>query len=174
MRKLMTIVFLVSLFFGLMWLIPQCATRAIILPHDISGVYIGMSKRDATQRLQEIAVFERDERKRQQVWKSKNDSHFSGLAVGYDEKEQVQYITAFADKETAKERIRFADVGNLSKAKAEIVAPHYRYIWDVAEADEKPAYQVNIYGDNSEFVTIYSLIGKVSSGESEEEEERED
>ncbi len=127
-----------------------------------------MNKEDATQRLQEIALFERDERKRQQVWKMKDASRYSHVAVGYDQKNQVRYVTAFVDKAAAKERVRFADVGDLSKAKKEIVEPHYRYIWDVPAAEGKPAYSVIAYGDEPEFLSSCSLSSGTKTEESKE------
>lgn len=134
-----------------------------------------MNKEDAEKHLEEIAVFERDERKRQQVWKLKSDSHFNFIAVGYDENDKIRYATAFADKKTAKEKIRFSEVGDLLKAKQEIVEPHYRYIWEVPANGERPAYFVNIYGDNAEFVTTYTLSKIYQPGElkDSDEEERE-
>lgn len=151
----------------------QCAWKAqtkVKLPNDILGISVGMSKGEAEKHLNEIAKFERDERKRQQIWRLKNDPHFSKLGIGYDEEYRVRYITLFVDAAIATERIRFTDVGDLSKAKAEIVAPHYRYIWEVPSIDGKPAYTLNIYGDNPEFVTIYSLSGKATVSQKEEEE----
>jgi hypothetical protein len=140
----------------------QCAKNtggasAANLPGDILGINIGMNKADAVRRLEEVAVFERDERKRQQVWRTKDEARFSHVAVGYDEKERVRYITAFVDKAKATERLRFSDIGDLSAAKKEIVEPHQRYIWDVPAKDGKPAYMIVANGDEPELVSIYSL-----------------
>lgn len=149
----------------------QCSWRSqskAKLPNDILGISVGMNKEEAEKHLKGIAEFERDERKRQQVWRLKNDPRFNKLAVGYDEKNLVRYVTAFVDIASAKERIRFSDVGDISKAKAEIVAPHYRYIWDVPSIDGKPSYFVNIYGDNPDLVTMYSLSGKATATEKQE------
>ena len=105
-----------------------------------------MSKADAQQRLEEIATFESEGRKVGQLWRLKNDPHFSSVAVDYDKENRVRFVTAFVEKTTAKEKIKFTEVGDLTKAGAEIVEPHYRYIWEV------PA-----EGDNPEFVETYSL-----------------
>jgi hypothetical protein len=132
------------------------------LPQDIFGISVGMIKEEAENRLKEIAVFEGDERKRQQIWRLNNDPQFSKVAIGYDLDRRVRYVTVFVDVATAKKRIRFTDVGDISKAKAEIVAPHYRYIWDAPSINGKPDYFVTIYGDNPEYVTTYSLSGKAA------------
>ena len=164
--------------FAAVILINACGNKAKMssadLPRDILGVSVGMNKDDARKRLEEIAVFERDEPRNQQVWKMKDNSRFGYVAVGYDKENQIRYVTAIVDKDAVKQKIRFSDVGDISTAKQEIVAPHHRYIWEVAATDGKPAYFVNIYGDNAETVTIYSLSKKYEEGEQSEEEESED
>ncbi|MBA2737631.1 MAG: hypothetical protein H0U50_12695 [Pyrinomonadaceae bacterium] len=133
-----------------------------------------MSKADAQRRLEEIAAFESGDRKVGDLWKLKNDPHFSSIAVGYDKENRVRFITAFVEKTTAKEKIKFTDVGDLTEAKAEIVEPHHRYIWEVPASDGKPAHFVNVYGDNPESVTIYSLSKIVKPGEVKETEEEDE
>ena len=149
----------------------QCAKHsqsAINPTRDILGISVGMNKQDATRRLEEIAVFERDERKRQQVWKMKDASRYSHVAIGYDEKNQIRYITAFVDKALAKERIRFADLGDLSKAKKEITEPHHRYTWEVPAIEDKPGYFVIAYGSEPEFLSSCSLNKTITASESED------
>jgi len=151
----------------------QCATRsANEPPGDILGIGIGLTRADAQKRLEEIAFFERNERKNQQIWRLKNDSHYSHLAVGYDANNQIRYVTAFADK--SKTPIPFSDIGNLSKAKKEIIEQHHTYIWEVPGTGAAPAYFVNVYGDNPKFVTTCSLSKKLTPNESEAEEEEEE
>lgn len=137
----------------------QCGGTKTVqnLPHDILGISVGMNKADAQKRLEEIAVFERDERKRQEIWKMKDTARFGNIVVGYDKDDRIRYVTAFVDKDAVKEKIRFSEVGDLSTSKQEILKPHYRYIWEVPANENKPAYFVNIYGDNPEFVTTYTL-----------------
>jgi len=101
------------------------------LPKDLLGVRIGMSKDEAQKSLEQVAVFTREERKRQQLWKLKQDPHFVDLAIGYDENERFRYITAFTEKKSGKKPMLFSSVGDLTKAKAEIVVPHHRYIWEI-------------------------------------------
>lgn len=153
---------------------PQCARiqqqSSVQLPADILGIYVGMKKEDANKRLGEIATFERNERKQQQMWRLNNDTRFSHLAVGYDKEDKVRYVTAFVDATTAKERIRFSDVGDLSKAKNEILEPHYRYIWDVPPVNGRPAFSVNIYGDNPQSLSFYSLSKKFEPAKPKAEE----
>jgi hypothetical protein len=153
-----------AIFFAVV-LMTQCATKSAQLPRDIFGIYIGMDKAAAEQRLSEIAVFQTDARKRQQVWRLKEVGRFESVAVGYDAKGAVRYVTAFANSAEGAERLRFTDVGDLQKARAEIVEPHFRYIWDAPATDGRTAYMVNIYGDNPEFVTVYALVGQTPAAE---------
>lgn len=148
----------------------QCAVQnPTALPTDIKGISLGMSKEEAQRRLEEIAVIESEGRKVGQLWKLKNDQHFSSIAVDYDTKNRIRFITAFVDKTTAKEKIKFADVGDLTKAKTEIAEPHYRYIWEIPAEGDKVARVVNIYGDNAEFITMFSLANKIQSDKIEQE-----
>jgi len=138
--------------------ITQCSAKiAPNLPKDILGISVGMNKPDAQRRLEEIATFESEGRKVGQLWRLKNDPHFSSVAVDYDKENRVRFVTAFVEKTTTKEKIKFTEVGDLTKARAEIVEPHYRYIWEVPAEGDKAAYVVNVYGDNPEFVETYSL-----------------
>jgi len=139
----------------------QCTAKtAPALPTDLLGISIGMNKADTQRRLEEIATFESKGRKVGQLWKLKNDPHFSSIAVDYDKEDRVRFVTAFVEETTAKEKIKFTDVGDLTKAKAEIVEPHYRYIWEILSEGEEAAYTVNVYGDNPEFVETYTLAKK--------------
>jgi len=150
--------------------IMQCSAKtAPDLPRDILGISIGMNKADTQQRLEEIATFESGGRKVGQLWRLKRDPHFSSIAIDYDKENRVRFVTAFVEKTTSKEKIRFTEVGDLTKAKAEIVEPHYRYIWEVPAEGDKAAYVVNVYGDNPEFVQMYSLSKTNQSDKVEEQ-----
>lgn len=135
----------------------QCGKKnAAQLPKDILGISIGMSRADAQKRLEEIAEFERDDRRQQQLWRLKNDPRYSNLAVGYDKNDQIRYITVFAGN--SENRIRFSEIGDLSAARKEVTEPHYKYTWQVAESDGKPTYIVSAYGTEPEFLSSYSLM----------------
>lgn len=142
-------------------------------PIEILGLHIGMEKSAAQSRLNEISEFIRNEGKNQEIWKVRNSSRFAEVAVGYND-DKVRYVTAFVDKAQAKEFIPFSGVGDLRSAKAEIMEPHHRYIWDVPPTAGRDAYTVNVYGDNPEFVTIFTLAAKPEGGEAAENEGDED
>ena len=155
---------LVFLVFSVLLLsMTHCARKTADLPEDVLGIYIGMTQEEAQKRLEEIAVFESKTRKAGHLWKLKDNPRFSHLAIDYNKENKIRFVTAFVDSATARERVRFTEVGDLTTAKAEISEPHYRYIWEVPAEGEKPACVVNIYGDNPEFVTMYSLADKIQS-----------
>lgn len=137
--------------------VTQCASKtAPDLPKDILGINIGMNKEDAEQRLREIGKFERADRKRQQVWSLRNNPHFVYLSIGYDENDQVRYVTAIA-KPKGGQPMRYSDVGDISTAKKEIVEPNYRYIWQVPANENALSYHVIVQGTQPEVLSLYTL-----------------
>ena len=146
----------------------QCASKTVPapnLPKDILGISVGMSKADAQKRLEEIAQFESEDRKTGQLWRLKNDPRFKHIAVAYDKDGKIRFVTVLVEKTTAKERMRFSEVGDLSAAVKEVIEPHYKYFWDVPANDNNPAYRVFAYGDEPELLTIYSLSDLTKAGE---------
>lgn len=151
----------IAVLFCLLFFTVQCATKTLSkneLPDDLLGLRIGMDKTAATKRLEQIASPESTHRKAGNLWRLKNDPRFDSIAVAFDKENKVRFVTGFVEKSKARERIRFSEVGDLTKAKKEIVEQHHRFVWEVPASDKQPAYSVNVYGDNAEFVTIYSLV----------------
>lgn len=150
----------------------QCVSKsetATVLPDNIFGVKLGMDKAAAENLLRNVGELKNEAEKRQQVWTLNNDAHFDSLAIGYNRENRVRYITAFYEGK-AKERMRFTDVGDISKAKKEVTEPHHRYSWEVPATDGKPAYIVTIYGTDKEYLTTYSLAEKPDANKKEDEE----
>lgn len=140
---------------------------------ELLGLRVGMDKSIARSRLNEISNFIKNEGRNQEIWKLNDSSRFDSVAVGYRE-DKIRYVTAFVNKEEATEQVAFSSIGNIRKAKAEIMEPHYRYIWDVPASGAESACSVVAYGDNPNFLTIYTVAEKSdagSSGETESEEE---
>lgn len=127
-----------------------CALPANELPKDILGLSIGMSKADVEKHLGVIAEFERNDRRRQELWRLRNDPHYSHLAVGYDQNDQVRYVTAFGD--ASKARVRFSEIGDLTKAKKELTEPHLRYTWDNVAGGK-----IIAYGTEGEYLSSLSI-----------------
>ncbi len=152
----------------------SCVSRSAKLPGDIVGVSIGMNRVAVKQKMTEIAVFDHPAGTKQDVWRMKDDSKFNFVAVGFDGGSEVRYVTAFVNEDKAGKSLRFSDIGEISRAKAEIVEPYHRYIWDVAESSEHPAYQVVVNGKNADYATIYSINKIKASGEAKQGEEEDD
>jgi len=142
----------------------QCTARtAPALPKDILGISVGMNKDAAQKRLSEIGELQSEDRETGNLWQLKDDARFRNLVVAYDAENRIKFVTALVDEKTAKERVRFSEIGDLDTAKKEVVAPNHRYTWEVA-ADGKPTYTVSVYGTNPEHLTIFSLTKPVEPG----------
>lgn len=162
-----------SILSALLLMTMQCAANsetAPVLPDDIFGVKLGTDKTAAENLLRKVGELKNEAEKRQQVWTLNNDAHFDSLAIGYNRENRVRYITAFYEGK-ASERMRFTDVGDVSKAKKEVTEPHHRYSWEVPANDANPAYIVTIYGTDKEYLTTYSLAEKPGQNKEEEDED---
>src|ERR1043166_9692143 len=140
---------------------------------ELLGLRVGMDRAAAQTRLSEISQFLRIEGRNQELWKLNDASRFATLAVGYTQ-DKIRYVTAFVDPQNAAERVPFSAIGDLGRARAQIMEPHFRYIWDVPESGGNPACTVNVYGDNPEFVTIYTLVERHEAGVRNEVDEDDD
>ena len=171
MERLFAKLLAINILALLLMTLSQCASKATPaadLPKDILGVSVGMNKDEARKRLEEVAQFVSEDRETGQLWLTKNDPRFKHLAVAYDANNQIRFVTAMVEKATAKERVRFAEVGDLGQAEKQVAAQHHKYYWDVPASEGKPAYKIFIYGDDPDFLTIYSLSKKDDPGESKE------
>jgi hypothetical protein len=148
--------------------------RAAVPNGDLLGLLVNMTGPAAEQRLNQIGKLARTELGRQEIWTLTNDPRFSSVAIGFDKEDRVRYVTAFVDKATATERLAFSTIGDISKAKAEILPPHYRYIWDVKGPNEALSYVVNVYGDDPTYLTIYTLTRSRDTGSRATEDDDDD
>ena len=137
---------------------------------NLLGIRVGMERSAVESRLNGISQFVQREGANHEVWRVNDSSRFDALAVGYSDG-KLRYVTAFVDKEHATDSIPFSSIGDLARAKAEIMDPHHRYVWDVPAADGNAATSIVAYGDNPDFVTIYTLVAKRDDGEPFETEE---
>jgi hypothetical protein len=150
-------------------------SRPLTPAANLLGLNIGMDRVAARAQLTSISEFVRDEGRNQEVWKLNDSSRFSAVAVGFRE-DKLKYVTAFVDKDAAREHVAFSSVGDLVKARAEIMAPHYRYTWDYPANGERAASSAIAYGDNPNFLTMYTIVEKrdvndTSGSEGEEEDD---
>lgn len=142
----------------------QCADKAASeLPKDILGISVGMNKDAAQKRLAEIGELQSEDRETGNLWQLKDDARFRHLVVAYNAENRIQFVTALVDEKTAKQRVRFSEIGDLGKAKKDLVEPNHRYTWEAA-VDGKPAYAVSVYGNNPDYLTIYSMTELIEPG----------
>lgn len=138
---------------------PQCAANnssAANLPHDIFGISVGMNKADAQRLLEDAAFFERDERRRQQVWRMKSNPNYGFVLIGYDKENKVRYVTAVA-REKGGKKVRYDEIADLKLAKIENLGIGRRYTWLVGQRDGKPEYLIVAQGNETEFLSLYTI-----------------
>jgi len=123
---------------------------------DILGIRIGLSKEDATKRLNEIGKLDHEERKQQEIWVLNNDPHYSHLIVAFDkEKQLVRFITAKARENGT--RLRYSDVMDISNAKLTSSANNYKYILEVQAKESTVGYTKIASGTDSNYLTYFSF-----------------
>lgn len=140
---------------------------------EFLGLRVGMDKAVAKAHLNEISTFSRSEGRSQEIWKLNDNARFDTVAVGFRE-DKIRYVTAFVNKEEATDRVPFSSVGDLKKAKAEVMEPHHRYDWSVPASGAESACSITAYGDDPEFLTIYTVAERLDPGSGETESEEED
>lgn len=107
---------------------------------DILGVRLDMPRDSVRGTLAAIGTFEREERKRQEVW-TVRDPRFSSLIIGYDPKWNVRYVTAVAN--AAGVPVTYADILEVSGAERRSAGDTYTYTW---KTGTPPYYVIAIGG----------------------------
>ncbi len=136
------------------------------------GVSVGMNKESVEARLRSIGKFLRDDGKGEQVWLVNDNPSFGHVAIGYDENDQIRYITAIA-KITGGQPMLFSDVGDLTTARQEIAGPNRRYTWEIAANGSNSGYQVIAQGVGGEAVSLYTLSRPISPNQKTDENKEE-
>ena len=144
-------------------LLVSCATASHGRTSDILGIRLGMTHEAVRSVLASTGTFERQERKRQEIW-SVRDPRFNSLILGFDEEGKVRFVTAVADP--AGTPVRYADVGDLAEATHREAGLNHTYTWGGGE------HQLIAIG-SADRVQYLSLKGQGGDKEEEEEEERE-
>jgi hypothetical protein len=116
---------------------------------DILGVRLDMPRDAVRGALTTIGTFEREERKRQEIW-TVRDPRFSSLMIGYDSNWKVRYVTAVADPAGAP--VTYADVLEVSTADLRSAGDTHTYTW---KTGTPPYYVIAIGGP--ERLTYLSL-----------------
>lgn len=123
---------------------------------DVLGLRVGMSREAAIARLHQIGKKDHDERKQQEIWKLRDDPHFSYVIIAYDkEYKTVRFVTAKA-REDGK-RVRYSDVIDTKKATQLGSANNYNYVLEVPASGDKPAYKIIARGTDKNFLTYLAV-----------------
>ena len=134
----------------LLLLLAGCATtQPATRIDDILGVRLDMSRDAVRSALATVGTFEREERKRQEVW-TVRDPRFSSLMIGYDPEWNVRYVTAVANP--AGSPMAYADVLEVSGAEHKSAGDTHTYTW---KTGTPPYYVIAIGGP--ERLTYLSL-----------------
>ena len=121
---------------------------------EVLGLSLGMSKETARRRLQELGQLEREERKRQEVWKLR-DPRFAHLLLGFDSQDKLRYVTALA--RAGGSRVRYREMGDLKRARNDGAGNNYYYTWELAAHADQPRGLAIARGTDPEYLSSYSL-----------------
>jgi len=125
---------------------------------DILGIKVGMSAEAAHSQLKKIGRFQKEERKRHEVWEVE-DFYFSHLIIQFDKAKLVHFVTAVAREDAKRGRMRYDDVADLKKARqtGEAAKNNYRYEWGLAAAGKDPKINIVAWGRDPQYLQYYSI-----------------
>lgn len=101
------------------------STNAPAALSEILGIRLDMPRDAVRTTLASVATFEREERRRHEVWTLTDDPRYASLIIGYTPKWNVRFVTAVA--------------------KPGGTAVHYDQVLDVKHADHRAAGQTHTY-----------------------------
>lgn len=139
---------------------------------EILGIELDMKKEKAEKRLRKIATFDHKDRKRQEIWKLRDNDKYTHIILAYDTEGRVRFVTAVADERG--ERVRYSDIAdiNLAKQEGNPQVNNFNYIWEVAARGKRPRYIVSARGRDPQYLTTYS-VKRLDDRLEDDEEERE-
>ena len=125
---------------------------------DILGLKIGMSLDEAHTQLGKIGRFQKEERKRHEVWEVR-DRYFSHLIIQFDKSKHVHFVTAVARQDNKRARMRYSDVGELKNARqtGEAAKNNYRYEWGLEAHGNDPKINIVAWGRDPQYLQYYSI-----------------
>ncbi len=134
------------------------ASAAPQLARDILGIRPGMTREEARSQLQKIGRFQKEERKRHEVWEV-SDPHFSHLIIQFDKAKLVHFVTAVARADAKREPMRYSDVAELKNArqKGEAAKNNYRYEWSLEAEGRDPKINIVAWGRDPQYLQYYSI-----------------
>ena len=139
----------------LMLVLLGAAASAQEPPQDVLGVRPGMSEGEVRSLLDKAGREVREERQKQKVWEVK-DGRVSHVIVRFSGDNVVRWVTAMARKE-GEGRLRYADLGDTSRAEHKTDGRNHTYIWRVAASKGRPGFLVVAGGSDPQYITSYRL-----------------
>lgn len=150
MRKFLTIMFCAGIL-----LFSASGIKAEV-KKDVLGIYVGMNHDEAIKILQKIGKKDHDERKQQEIWKLKDDKHFSHIIISFDKDyKKVRFVTAKA-LENGKP-IRYSDVLDVKKAEAQVLPNNYKYVMVVPAKGDQAGYKIIARGKDKDYLTYFAV-----------------
>jgi hypothetical protein len=136
---------------------------------DILGISIGMTADAAREQLKKIGNLERQERKKQEVWKITNHPKYSGVIIGFyigpDKAERVRFVTATARVTAVRNSnvadataVRYGDIADTKGAHQKIENKNnYKYSWFLPASGKEPKITVILGGSNDKYVITHTI-----------------
>jgi hypothetical protein len=95
----------------------------------LAGITLDMPRDTVRTTLAGTATFEREERRRHEVWTLRDDPRYASLIIGYTKEWNVRFVTAVAKPDG--EPVRPADVLDLTVAEDRAAGNTHTYTWAV-------------------------------------------
>ena len=128
-------------------------------PREVLGVRLGMPEAEARRRLDRAGRRQEAERMKHEVWEVR-DARVSHVGVRFRDG-RVRWVVASA-RADARRRLRYADIGDPSRAEHKTDGTNHTYVWSVAGRAGRPGYVVVAGGKDPEYLTSYRLLHSFS------------
>ena len=134
---------------------------------DLLGLHLAMTQEESEKRLQEIGTLERHERKQQEIWRVR-DASYSHILIGRDKAGALRFITATARTDAEAQRVPYAAIGNLERAKQTggPAIKNFRYEWELPKGERSPVMLVRAMGRDENHLSTLTLK-RISSDDGE-------
>lgn len=138
---------------------------------NILGLRLGMSEKQAHERLKEIGTYVRKETQKQEVWSVKDPS-YSNILIGLAPDGKLRYVTAVAREDKEAKRVPYSEIGDLGKARqaGDAKIKVYNYQWHLDAAEGQPETLVIAIGRDPEHLSTWSLKRLGEGARAEEED----
>lgn len=147
-----------NVLFASLFIASVASVSALEQAHDILGVGLSMTEKQARTRLQEIGEFVRQEDGWQEVWKVR-DENYSHLIVGFGKDEKLNFITAVAREDKEARRVLYSAIGDVKQARQEgdPKIKNFKFQWEAAAGKNSPHHLILAAGRDPKYLATHSL-----------------